>query len=154
MVGAEIFLVARLLPLFLVIPYIMNLIALVGIITGFLGATLALAQKDIKKILAYSIMSQLGYMMLALAIGSYRAAHFHLITHAYSKKLLFLGSSSIIHSMEIIVGYSPYKSQNMVLMGGLKKHYPVTQRAFLVGTLSLCGIPPSLAFGCIHLILE
>ncbi|CAN0847767.1 NAD(P)H-quinone oxidoreductase subunit 5, chloroplastic [Linum grandiflorum] len=56
--------------------------------------------------------------------------------------------------MEIIVGYSPYKSQNMVLMGGLKKHYPVTQRAFLVGTLSLCGIPPSLAFGCIHLILE
>ncbi|CAN0929785.1 NAD(P)H-quinone oxidoreductase subunit 5, chloroplastic [Linum grandiflorum] len=154
MVAAGIFLVARLLPLFVVIPYIMNIIALVGIITGFLGATLALAQKDIKKSLAYSTMSQLGYMMLALGIGSYRAALFHLITHAYSKALLFLGSGSIIHSMETIVGYSPDKSQNMVLMGGLKKHVPVTQRAFLVGTLSLCGIPPLACFWSKDLILN
>ena len=146
MVAAGIFLVARLLPLFLVIPYIINLIALVGIITVLLGATLALAQKDIKKSLAYSTMSQLGYMMLALGMGSYRAALFHLITHAYSKALLFLGSGSIIHSMESIVGYSPDKSQNMVLMGGLKKHVPVTQSAFLLGTLSLCGIPPFACF--------
>ncbi|CAN0931285.1 NAD(P)H-quinone oxidoreductase subunit 5, chloroplastic, partial [Linum grandiflorum] len=146
MVAAGIFLVARLLPLFVVIPYIMNIIALVGIITGFLGATLALAQKDIKKSLAYSTMSQLGYMMLALGIGSYRAALFHLITHAYSKALLFLGSGSIIHSMD--------KSQNMVLMGGLKKHVPVTQRAFLVGTLSLCGIPPLACFWSKDLILN
>nr|YP_010534321.1 NADH dehydrogenase subunit 5 [Carya poilanei]UQJ80058.1 NADH dehydrogenase subunit 5 [Carya tonkinensis]UYA95423.1 NADH dehydrogenase subunit 5 [Carya poilanei] len=146
MVAAGIFLVARLLPLFMVIPYIMNIIALIGIITLLLGATLALAQKDIKRSLAYSTMSQLGYMMLALGIGSYRAALFHLITHAYSKALLFLGSGSIIHSMEAIVGYSPDKSQNMVLMGGLIKHVPITKTTFLLGILSLCGIPPLACF--------
>lgn len=146
MVAAGIFLVARLLPLFIVIPYIMNLISLIGIITVLLGATLALAQKDIKKGLAYSTMSQLGYMMLALGMGSYRAALFHLITHAYSKALLFLGSGSIIYSMEAIVGYSPDKSQNMVLMGGLTKYVPITKTAFLLGTLSLCGIPPLACF--------
>nr|QWQ51011.1 NADH-plastoquinone oxidoreductase subunit 5 [Ricinus communis] len=146
MVAAGIFLVARLFPLFVVIPYIMNLIALIGIITVFLGATLALAQKDIKRSLAYSTMSQLGYMMLALGMGSYRVALFHLITHAYSKALLFLGSGSIIHSMEAIVGYSPDKSQNMILMGGLTKHIPITKTAFFLGTLSLCGIPPFACF--------
>nr|YP_009447780.1 NADH dehydrogenase subunit 5 [Vitis ficifolia]BBB38454.1 NADH dehydrogenase subunit 5 [Vitis ficifolia] len=146
MVAAGIFLVARLFPLFIVIPYIMNLISLIGIITILLGATLALAQKDIKKSLAYSTMSQLGYTMLALGMGSYRAALFHLITHAYSKALLFLGSGSIIHSMEAIVGYSPDKSQNMVLMGGLTKHVPITKNTFLLGTLSLCGIPPLACF--------
>nr|YP_010126007.1 NADH dehydrogenase subunit 5 [Forsythia giraldiana]AVP25793.1 NADH-plastoquinone oxidoreductase subunit 5 [Forsythia giraldiana]AVP26014.1 NADH-plastoquinone oxidoreductase subunit 5 [Forsythia likiangensis]QIV67486.1 NADH dehydrogenase subunit 5 [Forsythia giraldiana] len=146
MVAAGIFLVARLLPLFIVIPYIMNFISLIGIITVLLGATLALAQKDIKRGLAYSTMSQLGYMMLALGMGSYRSALFHLITHAYSKALLFLGSGSIIHSMETIVGYSPDKSQNMVLMGGLTKHVPITQISFLLGTLSLCGIPPLACF--------
>nr|YP_010313807.1 NADH-plastoquinone oxidoreductase subunit 5 [Tetrastigma voinierianum]UNA63206.1 NADH-plastoquinone oxidoreductase subunit 5 [Tetrastigma voinierianum] len=146
MVAAGIFLVARLFPLFIVIPYIMNLISLIGIITILLGATLALAQKDIKRSLAYSTMSQLGYTMLALGMGSYRAALFHLITHAYSKALLFLGSGSIIHSMEAIVGYSPDKSQNMVLMGGLTKHVPITKNTFLLGTLSLCGIPPLACF--------
>nr|QUT08880.1 NADH-plastoquinone oxidoreductase subunit 5 [Sinojackia microcarpa] len=146
MVAAGIFLVARLLPLFIVIPYIMNLISLIGIITVFLGATLALAQKDIKRGLAYSTMSQLGYMMLALGMGSYRTALFHLITHAYSKALLFLGSGSVIHSMETVVGYSPDKSQNMVLMGGLTKHVPITKISFLLGTLSLCGIPPLACF--------
>nr|YP_009413477.1 NADH-plastoquinone oxidoreductase subunit 5 [Camellia azalea]ASO75328.1 NADH-plastoquinone oxidoreductase subunit 5 [Camellia azalea]QXE43342.1 NADH-plastoquinone oxidoreductase subunit 5 [Camellia azalea] len=146
MVAAGIFLVARLLPLFIVIPYIMNLISLIGIITVFLGATLALAQKDIKRGLAYSTMSQLGYMMLALGMGSYRTALFHLITHAYSKALLFLGSGSVIHSMETVVGYSPDKSQNMVLMGGLTKYVPITKTSFLLGTLSLCGIPPLACF--------
>nr|YP_009418929.1 NADH-plastoquinone oxidoreductase subunit 5 [Gordonia fruticosa]ASM45189.1 NADH-plastoquinone oxidoreductase subunit 5 [Gordonia fruticosa] len=146
MVAAGIFLVARLLPLFIVIPYIMNLISLIGIITVFLGATLALAQKDIKRGLAYSTMSQLGYMMLALGMGSYRTALFHLITHAYSKALLFLGSGSVIHSMETVVGYSPEKSQNMVLMGGLTKYVPITKTSFLLGTLSLCGIPPLACF--------
>nr|YP_010524549.1 NADH dehydrogenase ND5 subunit [Isodon ternifolius]QVL25918.1 NADH-plastoquinone oxidoreductase subunit 5 [Isodon ternifolius]UXP82556.1 NADH dehydrogenase ND5 subunit [Isodon ternifolius]UXP83172.1 NADH dehydrogenase ND5 subunit [Isodon ternifolius] len=146
MVAAGIFLVARLLPLFMVIPYIMNLISLIGIITLLLGATLALAQKDIKRGLAYSTMSQLGYMMLALGMGSYRSALFHLITHAYSKALLFLGSGSIIHSMETVVGYSPDKSQNMVFMGGLTKHVPITKTSFLLGTLSLCGIPPLACF--------
>nr|QDF64406.1 NADH-plastoquinone oxidoreductase subunit 5 [Teucrium stocksianum subsp. stenophyllum] len=146
MVAAGIFLVARLLPLFIVIPYIMNLISVIGVITLLLGATLALAQKDIKRGLAYSTMSQLGYMMLALGMGSYRSALFHLITHAYSKALLFLGSGSVIHSMETIVGYSPDKSQNMVLMGGLTKHVPITKTSFLLGTLSLCGIPPLACF--------
>ncbi|CAN6453939.1 unnamed protein product [Victoria cruziana] len=131
MVAVGIFLVAQLLPLFIAISYIMNIISLIGIITVLLGATLALAQRDIKRSLAYSTMSQLGYIMLALGIGSYRAALFHLITHAYSKALLFLGSGSIIHYIEPIVGYSPAKSQNMVLMGG---------------TLSLCGIPPLACF--------
>nr|YP_010158656.1 NAD(P)H-quinone oxidoreductase subunit 5 [Campanula zangezura]QRG30862.1 NAD(P)H-quinone oxidoreductase subunit 5 [Campanula zangezura] len=145
MVAAGIFLVARLLPLFRFIPHIMNLISLIGIITVFFGATLALAQKDIKRGLAYSTMSQLGYMMLALGMGSYRSALFHLITHAYSKALLFLGSGSVIHSMQTLVGYSPNKNQNMVFMGGLRKHVPITKMSFLLGTLSLCGIPP---LGC------
>ncbi|YP_009942976.1 NADH-plastoquinone oxidoreductase subunit 5 (chloroplast) [Tasmannia lanceolata] len=146
MVAAGIFLVARLMPLFTVIPYIMNLISLIGIITVLLGATLALAQRDIKRSLAYSTMSQLGYIMLAPGMGSYRAALFHLISHAYSKALLFLGTGSIIHSMEPIVGYSPDKSQNMVLMGGLRKYVPITKMTFLLGTLSLCGIPPLACF--------
>nr|YP_010467452.1 NADH dehydrogenase subunit F [Chamaemelum fuscatum]UVF29371.1 NADH dehydrogenase subunit F [Chamaemelum fuscatum] len=146
MVAAGIFLVARLMPLFIVIPHIMNFISLIGIITVFLGATLALAQKDIKRGLAYSTMSQLGYMMLALGMGSYRSALFHLITHAYSKALLFLGSGSVIHSMETLVGYCPKKSQNMALMGGLTKHVPITKNSFLLGTLSLCGIPPLACF--------
>nr|UDZ59806.1 NADH-plastoquinone oxidoreductase subunit 5 [Sagittaria montevidensis] len=146
MVAAGIFLVARLLPLFTVIPYIMNFISFIGVITLLLGATLALAQRDIKRGLAYSTMSQLGYIMLALGIGSYRAALFHLITHAYTKALLFLGSGSIIHSMEPLVGYSPDKSQNMALMGGLRKYVPVTKTTFFLGTLSLCGIPPLACF--------
>nr|YP_009729865.1 NdhF [Caldesia grandis]QHW08201.1 NdhF [Caldesia grandis]UDZ59794.1 NADH-plastoquinone oxidoreductase subunit 5 [Caldesia grandis] len=146
MVAAGIFLVARLLPLFTVIPYIMNFISFLGVITLLLGATLALAQRDIKRGLAYSTMSQLGYIMLALGIGSYRAALFHLITHAYTKALLFLGSGSIIHSMEPVLGYSPDKSQNMALMGGLRKYVPVTKTTFLLGTLSLCGIPPLACF--------
>nr|YP_009775083.1 NADH dehydrogenase subunit 5 [Eleocharis cellulosa]QJA15139.1 NADH dehydrogenase subunit 5 [Eleocharis cellulosa] len=146
MVAAGIFLVARLLPLFLITPYIMHIISLIGLITLFLGATLALAQNDIKRSLAYSTMSQLGYIILALGIGSSRAALFHLITHAYSKALLFLGSGSIIHSMEPVVGYSPDKNQNMVLMGGLTNYIPITRTAFLLGTLSLCGIPPFACF--------
>nr|QVO55148.1 NADH-plastoquinone oxidoreductase subunit 5 [Thelepogon elegans] len=146
MVAAGIFLLARLFPLFISLPLIMSFISLVGTITLFLGATLALAQRDIKRSLAYSTMSQLGYMMLALGIGSYQAALFHLITHAYSKALLFLGSGSVIHSMEPLVGYSPDKSQNMVLMGGLRKYVPITRTTFLCGTLSLCGIPPLACF--------
>nr|UFH82367.1 NADH dehydrogenase subunit 5 [Ehrharta longifolia] len=146
MVAAGIFLLARLLPIFISLPLIMSFISLIGTITLFLGATLALAQKDIKRSLAYSTMSQLGYMMLALGIGSYQAALFHLITHAYSKALLFLGSGSVIHSMEPLVGYSPDKSQNMVLMGGLRKYVPITRTSFLWGTLSLCGIPPLACF--------
>ncbi|CAN6482988.1 unnamed protein product [Victoria cruziana] len=144
MVAAGIFLVARLLPLFIAIPYIMNIISLIGIIMVLLGATLALAQRDIKRSLAYSMMSQLGYIMLALGISSYRATLFHLITHAYSKALLFLGSGSIIHSMELIVGYSPVKSQNMVLMGGLTKYMPITKTTSFRYTFSLWYSTPRL----------
>nr|YP_009520646.1 NADH-plastoquinone oxidoreductase subunit 5 [Cupressus torulosa]AXP33999.1 NADH-plastoquinone oxidoreductase subunit 5 [Cupressus torulosa] len=146
MVAAGIFLVARLFPLFKALPLIMYLISWIGGITALLGATMALAQKDLKRGLAYSTMSQLGYMMLALGIDSYRIALFHLITHAYSKALLFLGSGSVIHSMEPIVGYCPSKSQNMALMGGLRKYMPITGITFLLGTLSLSGIPPFACF--------
>nr|YP_009867635.1 NADH-plastoquinone oxidoreductase subunit 5 [Drepanocladus aduncus]QKG04774.1 NADH-plastoquinone oxidoreductase subunit 5 [Drepanocladus aduncus] len=146
MVAAGIFLIARLSPLFQALPYIMNIISWIGAITALLGATIALAQKDLKKGLAYSTMSQLGYMMLALGIGSYQAGLFHLITHAYSKALLFLGSGSVIHSMESIVGYSPNKCQNMAFMGGLRKFMPITGITFLIGTFSICGIPPFACF--------
>lgn len=146
MVAAGIFLIARLFPLFQALPYIMNIISWIGAITALLGATIALAQKDLKKGLAYSTMSQLGYMMLALGIGSYQSGLFHLITHAYSKALLFLGSGSVIHSMESIVGYSPNKCQNMAFMGGLRKYMPITGITFLIGTFSLCGIPPFACF--------
>nr|YP_009974179.1 NADH-plastoquinone oxidoreductase subunit 5 [Marattia laxa]QNH93997.1 NADH-plastoquinone oxidoreductase subunit 5 [Marattia laxa] len=146
MVAAGIFFVARMFHFFEALPFTMNIISWVGGITALLGATIALAQKDLKRGLAYSTMSQPGYMMLALGIGSYRAALFHLITHAYSKALLFLGSGSVIHSMEPIVGYSPEKSQNMSFMGGLRKYMPITGTTFLLGTLSLCGIPPFACF--------
>nr|QWW92666.1 NADH dehydrogenase subunit 5 [Schistidium sp. 49138] len=146
MVAAGIFLIARLFPIFQILPSIMSIISWIGAITALLGATIALAQKDLKKGLAYSTMSQLGYMMLALGIGSYQAGLFHLITHAYSKALLFLGSGSVIHSMESIVGYSPNKCQNMAFMGGLRKYMPITGITFLLGTFSLCGIPPFACF--------
>jgi NAD(P)H-quinone oxidoreductase subunit 5 len=146
MVAAGIFLVARSIPIFQEIPFIMDLIAWTGGSTAFLGATIALAQRDLKRGLAYSTMSQLGYMMLALGIGSYKVGLFHLITHAYSKALLFLGSGSVIHAMEPIVGYNPNKSQDMGYMGGLRKYMPVTGTTFLIGTLSLCGIPPFACF--------
>lgn len=146
MVAAGIFLVARVLPIFQEIPFMMDFVAWTGGCTAFLGATIALAQRDLKRGLAYSTMSQLGYMMLALGIGSYKAGLFHLITHAYSKALLFLGSGSVIHAMEPVVGYNPNQSQDMGYMGGLRKYMPITGTTFLIGTLSLCGIPPFACF--------
>ncbi|KAJ8444258.1 LOW QUALITY PROTEIN: hypothetical protein Cgig2_024584 [Carnegiea gigantea] len=144
MVAVEIFLIAQLLPLFIVIRYIMNGISFIGIITVLLGGTLALARKDINRSLAYSARSQLGYMMLALSIGSYRAALFHLITHAYSKALLFLGSESVIHSMEAIVGHSPDKKYGSY--GRINKTCANYKNCFLIRTLSICGIPPLACF--------
>nr|QWW93399.1 NADH-plastoquinone oxidoreductase subunit 5 [Notoscyphus lutescens] len=146
MVAAGIFLVARMFPLFQTLPLVMSIISWIGAITALLGACIAITQKDLKKGLAYSTMSQLGYMILALGIGSYKAGLFHLITHAYSKALLFLGSGSVIHSLEPIVGYHPNKSQNINLMGGLRNYMPITALTFLCGTLSLCGIPPFACF--------
>nr|YP_009548986.1 NADH dehydrogenase subunit 5 [Myriopteris scabra]AYW15961.1 NADH dehydrogenase subunit 5 [Myriopteris scabra] len=146
MVAAGIFLIARIFNLISMLFPAMFLISWVGGVTAFLGATLALAQRDLKKGLAYSTMSQLGYMVSALGIGAYRPALFHLVTHAYSKALLFLGSGSVIHSIEKVVGYSPDKSQNMFSMGGLRRYMPITGTTFLLGTLSLCGIPPLACF--------
>nr|YP_009691236.1 NADH-plastoquinone oxidoreductase subunit 5 [Davallia solida var. fejeensis]QEG58016.1 NADH-plastoquinone oxidoreductase subunit 5 [Davallia solida var. fejeensis] len=146
MVAAGIFFIARIFDLISTLPPVMSTISWVGGVTTLSGATLALAQKDLKRGLAYSTMSQLGYMVPALGIGASQSALFHLITHAYSKALPFLGSGSVIHSMEKVVGYSPAKSQNMFLMGGLRKRMPITGITFLLGTLSLCGIPPLSCF--------
>nr|YP_007374758.1 NAD(P)H-quinone oxidoreductase subunit 5 [Equisetum hyemale]AGC26671.1 NAD(P)H-quinone oxidoreductase subunit 5 [Equisetum hyemale] len=146
MVAAGIFLVAKMFLLFKALSFTMIVISSIGTITAFLGATIALAQTDLKRGLAYSTMSQLGYMMLALGIGSYQAALFHLITHAYSKALLFLGSGSVIHSLESRIGYSPNKNQNIIFMGGLRKYMPITGITFLLGTLSISGIPPFACF--------
>ncbi len=146
MVAAGIFFIVRIFDLISTLPPAMSTISWVGGVTTLSGATLALAQKDLKRGLAYSTMSQLGYMVLASGIGASQSALFHLITHAYSKALSFLGSGSVIHSMEKVVGYSPDKSQNIFFMGGLRKRMPITGITFLLGTLSLCGIPPLSCF--------
>lgn len=146
MVAAGVFLVARMYPVFEHIPTAMTIIAWTGAVTSFLGATIALTQNDIKKGLAYSTISQLGYMVMAMGIGAYTAGLFHLMTHAYFKAMLFLCSGSVIHGMEGVVGHDPVLAQDMRLMGGLRKYMPLTSLAFLVGTLAICGIPPFAGF--------
>ncbi len=146
MVAAGVFLIARMYPVFEHIPLAMNVIAWTGGITAFLGATIALTQNDIKKGLAYSTMSQLGYMVMAMGLGAYSAGLFHLMTHAYFKAMLFLCSGSVIHGMEAVVGHNPVLAQDMRLMGGLKKYMPITSTTFLIGTLAICGIPPFAGF--------
>ncbi|BAW96242.1 NADH dehydrogenase subunit 5 [[Synechococcus] sp. NIES-970] len=146
MVAAGVFLVARMYPVFEPIPAAMNVIAWTGATTAFLGATIALTQNDIKKGLAYSTMSQLGYMVMAMGIGAYSAGLFHLMTHAFFKAMLFLGSGSVIHGMEEVVGHEPVLAQDMRLMGGLRKYMPITSATFLIGTLAICGIPPFAGF--------
>ena len=146
LVAAGIFLIARMFPIFYQFPLIMNIIAWTGGVTALIGAVIATSQVDIKKCLAYSTMSQLGYMVMALGLGAYQAAIFHLLTHAYSKALLFLGSGSVIHGMEEVVGFNTSKNQDMRLMGGLSKYMPITSATFLIGTLSLCGVPPLACF--------
>ena len=146
MVAAGISLIVRIFNFISILPVTMYAISWVGGVTTLSGATLALAQKDLKRCLAYSTMSQLGYMVPASGIGASQSALFHLITHAYSKASSFSGSGSVIHSMEKVVGYSPTRSQNMFLMGGLRKHMPITGITFLPGTLSLCGVPPLSCF--------
>ena len=146
MVAAGIFLVARMFPVFEELPTVMTVVAWTGAFTAFMGASIAITQNDIKKGLAYSTMSQLGYMMLAMGVGAYGAGLFHLMTHAYFKAMLFLGSGSVIHGMEDVVGHDPVLAQDMRLMGGLRKYMPVTASTFLVGTLAICGIPPFAGF--------
>ncbi|HEY9616183.1 MAG TPA: NAD(P)H-quinone oxidoreductase subunit 5, partial [Microcoleaceae cyanobacterium] len=146
MVAAGVFLIARMFPMFEHLPVTMNVIAWTGAFTAFLGATIAITQNDIKKGLAYSTMSQLGYMVMAMGVGAYGAGLFHLMTHAYFKAMLFLDSGSVIHGMESVVGHDPAFAQDMRLMGGLRKYMPVTATTFLIGTLAICGIPPFAGF--------
>jgi NAD(P)H-quinone oxidoreductase subunit 5 len=146
MVAAGVFLIARMYPVFEDIPIAMNTIAWTGATTAFLGATIAITQNDIKKGLAYSTMSQLGYMVMAMGVGAYSAGLFHLMTHAYFKAMMFLGSGSVIHGMEEVVGHNPALAQDMRLMGGLRKFMPITASTFFLGTLAISGIPPFAGF--------
>lgn len=133
MVTAGIYMVARSNVIYSLAPYIQAIIAVVGLVTALLAASIALKQNDIKKVLAYSTVSQLGYMFLALGTGAYTAAVFHVMTHAFFKALLFLGSGSVIHAMG--------GEQDIRKMGGLKKWMPVTNITFLIGCLAIAGIP-------------
>ncbi len=138
MVTAGVFLVARCNILFSFSPIAMNTVAIVGGLTCIFAATIALVQNDIKRVIAYSTVSQLGYMFLALGVGAYSAGIFHLYTHAYFKALLFLGSGSVIHALH----HAKHDDeQNMQTMGGLKKHMPITYWVFILATLSITGIP-------------
>ncbi len=146
MVAAGVFLIARMFPVFEHTPAAMSVIAWTGCFTAFLGASIAITQNDIKKGLAYSTMSQLGYMVMSMGVGAYTAGMFHLMTHAYFKAMLFLGSGSVIHGMEAAVGHDPAYAQDMRLMGGLRKYMPITAITFLIGTLAISGIPPLAGF--------
>ncbi|MEM9534836.1 MAG: NAD(P)H-quinone oxidoreductase subunit 5 [Cyanobacteria bacterium P01_E01_bin.45] len=146
MVAAGVFLVARMFPVFEGVPVTMQTISWIGAATAFLGASIAMTQNDIKKGLAYSTISQLGYMIMAMGVGAYGAGLFHLMTHAYFKAMLFLCSGSVIHGMEGVVGHNPAIAQDMRVMGGLRKYMPITATTFLIGTLAICGIPPFAGF--------
>src|SRR5216684_601589 len=138
MVTAGVYMVARLNFLFSMAPETMLVIAVIGALTALFAATIGTAQNDIKKVLAYSTISQLGYMFTAVGVGAYAAAVFHLMTHAFFKACLFLGSGSVIHAMG--------GEQDMRQMGGLRKHLPVTFITFFAATLAISGIPPFAGF--------
>jgi NADH-quinone oxidoreductase subunit L len=138
MVTAGIYMVARLNFLFSMAPATMTVVAVVGGVTAFGAATIGLAQNDIKKVLAYSTVSQLGYMFAAVGVGAYAAGVFHLMTHAFFKACLFLGSGSVIHAMG--------GEQDMRKMGGLRRKMPITFVTFLAATLALAGVPPFAGF--------
>jgi NADH-quinone oxidoreductase subunit L len=133
MVTAGVFLVVRCSPIYEYSPLILNLITIVGMTTAFFAATVALVQTDIKKIIAYSTCSQLGYMFFAAGVGAYNVAMFHLFTHAFFKALLFLGSGSVIHAFK--------DEQNINNMGGVWKKLPYTYALMIIGTLALTGFP-------------
>jgi NADH-quinone oxidoreductase subunit L len=137
MVAAGVYLVARTFPLFAASPTAMDVVAYIGGITAILAALIGLTQRDIKRVVAYSTVSQLGYMMMALGVGSYVASVFHLMTHAFFKALLFLAAGSVIHAMD---------TQDLFKMGGLFKKMPITAITFLAGALALSGIPPFAGF--------
>jgi NADH-quinone oxidoreductase subunit L len=138
MVTAGVYMVARCSVLYALAPVSMGVVASVGAATALFAATIGLVQNDIKKVLAYSTISQLGYMFLALGVGAFSAGIFHVMTHAFFKALLFLGSGAVIHAM--------HDEQDIRKMGGLGKSLPVTYRTFLVGTIAIAGIPPLSGF--------
>ena len=138
MVTAGVFLVARLNPLFNLSPVAMDVVAWTGAATAIFAATIALTQNDIKRIVAYSTVSQLGYMMMACGLGAYTAGIFHLLTHGAFKALLFLGCGSVIHALS--------GEQDLRRMGGLKSAMPITYWTFLAGAIALAGIPPFAGF--------
>jgi len=144
MVSAGVYAVIRMFPLLSLDPIAMNVVAFIGTFPAIFAATIALAQRDIKKVLAYSTISQLGFMLSAIGMGAYIAAVFHLVTHAFFKALLFLGSGSVIHGMEHGVfhtGTHHVDPQDMFNMGGLKDKMPITFWTFLIGGFSLAGFP-------------
>jgi len=138
MVTAGIYMIARSNILYTMAPVTQCVVAIVGLSTAILAATIALKQNDIKKVLAYSTVSQLGYMFLALGVGAYTGAVFHVMTHAFFKALLFLGAGSVIHAMS--------GEQDIRNMGGLKKHMSVTHITFLLACLAIAGMPPFSGF--------
>lgn len=138
MVTAGIYMIVRLNFLYTLAPSTLSFIMMIGLLTAFFAATVAITQSDIKKVLAYSTVSQLGYMFIAVGSGAYVAGTFHLFTHAFFKALLFLGSGSVIHAMS--------EEQNIWKMGGLFSRMKITGITFAIGTLAICGIPPFAGF--------
>ena len=138
MVNAGVYLVARANPIFTSAPQVMTVVAAIGIFTAILAASIAMTQTDIKRVLAYSTLSQLGYMFASLGVGAFTAAIFHLMTHGFFKGLLFLGSGSVIHAV--------HEEQDMRKMGGLATKIPQTYRTMLIGAIAISGIPPLAGF--------
>ena len=138
MVNAGVYMVARANPIFASAPQVMTVVAGIGIFTAILAASIAMTQTDIKRVLAYSTLSQLGYMFASLGVGAFTAAIFHLMTHGFTKGLLFLGSGSVIHAV--------HEEQDMRKMGGLRKRIPHTYRTMVLGAISISGIPPLAMF--------
>jgi NADH-quinone oxidoreductase subunit L len=133
MVTAGVYMIGRNAELFSLAPITMQTVAVVGVVTALMAGTIGLVQNDIKRVLAYSTVSQLGYMFLAMGVGAFSAGIFHLYTHAFFKALMFLGSGAVIHAL--------HGEQDMRHMGGLKDHLPLTFWTFLVGTLAIAGVP-------------
>ena len=138
MVTAGIYMIARSNILYTMAPATQNVVAIIGLTTAIVAATIAIKQNDIKKVLAYSTVSQLGYMFLGLGVGAYTGAVFHVMTHAFFKALLFLGAGSVIHAMS--------GEQDMRNMGGLKKYMSITNITFLLGCIAIAGMPPFSGF--------
>ena len=138
MVNAGVYLIARTNPIFASAPNTMVVVAAIGIFTAILAASIAMTQTDIKRVLAYSTLSQLGYMFASLGVGAFAAAIFHLMTHGFFKGLLFLGSGSVIHAV--------HEEQDMRRMGGLARKIPHTYRTMLIGAIAIAGIPPLAGF--------